>query len=103
VLICDSFNEPQQNDKHFARSVFVTTANKPRMNNKNERAGLRVAKRANLYTMVICINRDKWVPVRDKWVPVRDKWVPVTTAWRVLRLRMEERPAVMEGSCEYIE
>jgi hypothetical protein len=33
----------------------------------------------------------------------RDKWVPVTTAWRVLRLRMEERPPDMEGSCEYIE
>jgi hypothetical protein len=32
-----------------------------------------------------------------------DKWVPVTTAWRVLRLRMEERPPVMEGSCEYFE
>jgi hypothetical protein len=32
-----------------------------------------------------------------------DKWVPVTTAWRVLRLRMEERPPDMEGSCEYIE
>ena len=30
-------------------------------------------------------------------------WVPVTTAWRVLRLRMEERPADMEGSCEYME
>jgi hypothetical protein len=29
------------------------------------------------------------------------KWVPVTTAWRVLRLRMEERPPVIEGSCEY--
>jgi hypothetical protein len=29
--------------------------------------------------------------------------VPVTTAWRVLGLRMEERPPVMEGSCEYIE
>jgi hypothetical protein len=27
----------------------------------------------------------------------------VTTAWRVLRLRMEERPADMEGSCEYFE
>jgi hypothetical protein len=27
----------------------------------------------------------------------------VTTAWRVLRLRMEERPPDMEGSCEYIE
>jgi len=24
----------------------------------------------------------------------RDKWVPVTVAWRVLRLRMEERPAI---------
>ena len=34
---------------------------------------------------------------------VRDEWVPVTTAWRVLRLRMEERPADMEGSCECIE
>jgi hypothetical protein len=33
----------------------------------------------------------------------RVKWVPVTTAWRVHRLRMEERPPVMEGSCEYIE
>jgi hypothetical protein len=32
-----------------------------------------------------------------------DKWVPITTAWRVLRLRMEERPPDMEGSCEYIE
>jgi hypothetical protein len=32
-----------------------------------------------------------------------EKWVPVTTAWRVLRLRMEERPPDMEGSCEYIE
>jgi hypothetical protein len=30
------------------------------------------------------------------------KWVPVTTAWHVLRLRMEERPPDMEGSCEYI-
>jgi hypothetical protein len=28
---------------------------------------------------------------------------PVATAWRVLRLRMEERPPGMEGSCEYIE
>ena len=56
---------------------------------------------------------DKWVPVttawhHDKWVPVttawhRDKWVPVTTAWRVLRLRMEERPPDMEGSCKCIE
>jgi hypothetical protein len=34
---------------------------------------------------------------------IRDKWVPVTTAWRVLRLRMEERPVDMEGSCECIE
>jgi hypothetical protein len=33
----------------------------------------------------------------------RDKWVPVTPAWRVLRLLMEEQPADMEGSCEYIE
>jgi hypothetical protein len=31
------------------------------------------------------------------------KWVPFTTVWRVLRLRMEERPADMEGSWEYIE
>jgi hypothetical protein len=31
------------------------------------------------------------------------KSVPVTTAWRVLRLRMEERPPDMEGSCEYVE
>ena len=29
--------------------------------------------------------------------------VSVTTEWRVLRLRMEERPSDMEGSCEYIE
>jgi hypothetical protein len=27
----------------------------------------------------------------------------VNTAWRVLRLRMEGRPPVTEGSCEYIE
>jgi hypothetical protein len=27
----------------------------------------------------------------------------VTMAWRVLRLRMDERPPAMEGSCEYIE
>jgi hypothetical protein len=27
----------------------------------------------------------------------------VTTAWRVLRLRMEETPPVLEGSCEYVE
>ena len=32
-----------------------------------------------------------------------DMWVPVTTAWSVLRLRMEEQPPDMEGSCEYIE
>jgi hypothetical protein len=36
-------------------------------------------------------------------VTISDKWVPVTTALRVLRLRMEERPPDMEGSCEYIE
>ena len=30
----------------------------------------------------------------------RDKWVPVNTAWR---LRIEEWPPDMEGSCEYIE
>jgi hypothetical protein len=36
-------------------------------------------------------------------VKTRVKWVPVTTAWGVLRLRMEERPPVMEGSCEYME
>jgi len=34
---------------------------------------------------------------------VRDKWVPVTTTWCVLRLRMEERPPIWRGSCEYIE
>jgi hypothetical protein len=28
---------------------------------------------------------------------------PVTTAWHILRLRMEERPPAMEGSCKYIE
>jgi len=27
----------------------------------------------------------------------------VTTAWTVLRLRIEERPLDMEGSCEYTE
>jgi hypothetical protein len=31
------------------------------------------------------------------------RWNPVTTAWRVIRLRMKERPAAMEGSCEYLE
>jgi hypothetical protein len=36
-------------------------------------------------------------------ITLHDKWAPVTTAWRVLRLRMEERPPVMEGSCEYFE
>jgi hypothetical protein len=36
-------------------------------------------------------------------VPIHDKWVPVTMVWRVLRLRMEERPPNMEGSCEYVE
>jgi hypothetical protein len=30
---------------------------------------------------------------------IRDKWVNVTRAWRVLRLRMEERPTDMDGSC----
>jgi hypothetical protein len=29
--------------------------------------------------------------------------VPVPTAWRVLGLRIEEGPPVMEVSCEYIE
>jgi hypothetical protein len=33
----------------------------------------------------------------------RVKWVPLTMSWRVLRLRMEEWPPVMEGSCEYID
>jgi hypothetical protein len=32
-----------------------------------------------------------------------NEWVPVTKAWRVLRLRMEERPPDIEGSCEYIQ
>jgi hypothetical protein len=40
---------------------------------------------------------------RQSYNTYRVKWLPVTTAWRVLRLRMEERPPVMEGSCEYIE
>jgi hypothetical protein len=31
------------------------------------------------------------------------RWVPVPTVWRVLRVRMEERPPVMEVSCEYTE
>jgi hypothetical protein len=35
--------------------------------------------------------------------PCRVTWGPVTTAWHVVRLLMEERPPVMEGSCEYIE
>jgi hypothetical protein len=30
---------------------------------------------------------------------IRDKWVAVTTTWRLLRLRMEERPPNVEGSC----
>jgi hypothetical protein len=37
------------------------------------------------------------------FIIIRGKWVPVTTAWRVLRLWLEERPADMEGSREYIE
>ena len=52
--------------------------------------------------IVTCVQpRDKWVRVTTAWH--RDKWVPVTTTWRVLRLRTEERPPDMEGSCEYIE
>jgi hypothetical protein len=39
----------------------------------------------------------------NNMVLYHDKWVPVTMAWRVLGLQMEERPPVMEGSCEYIE
>jgi hypothetical protein len=35
--------------------------------------------------------------------PYPDKSVPVTTARHVLRLLMEERPADMEGRCEYTE
>jgi hypothetical protein len=31
------------------------------------------------------------------------KWISVTMAWRVLRLRMEERPPIWRGSCEYFE
>jgi hypothetical protein len=38
-----------------------------------------------------------------KHINFRDKLVPVTTAWRVLRLRMEQRPADRKGSCKYIE
>ena len=34
------------------------------------------------------------VPLQGIRLLYRDRWVPVTTAWRVLRLRMEERPAV---------
>ena len=34
---------------------------------------------------------------------LRDRWVPVITAWSVFGLRMAERPADMEGSCEYTE
>jgi hypothetical protein len=34
---------------------------------------------------------------------IRVKWVPVTTAWRVLGLRMEERPPVMEGSANTLK
>jgi hypothetical protein len=36
-------------------------------------------------------------------VTVHDRLGSVTTAWCALRLRMEERPPAMEGSCEYIE
>jgi hypothetical protein len=34
---------------------------------------------------------------------IRYNLVPVTTAWPVVSLQMDERPADMEGSCEYIE
>jgi hypothetical protein len=34
---------------------------------------------------------------------IHDKCVPVITARRVVRLRMEERPPNIEGSCEYIK
>jgi hypothetical protein len=30
-------------------------------------------------------------------------YVSVTTVWHVLKLRMEEWPPAIEGSCEYIE
>ena len=39
----------------------------------------------------------------NMFMKFRDRWVSITTAWRVLRLRMEERPADIELSCEYIE
>jgi hypothetical protein len=35
------------------------------------------------------------------YTKTRDKCVPVTIAWRALRLRIEELPPDIEGSCEY--
>ena len=37
------------------------------------------------------------------WICTGGLDVHVTAIWRVLRLRMEERPVDMEGSCEYFE
>jgi hypothetical protein len=46
-----------------------------------------------LLTVVFRMSRDKATMLGGS----------VTTAWCVLRLRMEERPPAIEGSCEYIE
>jgi hypothetical protein len=56
------------------------------------------------FTSVTCLSRhseSKFILLAQIFFHI--KWVPVTTAWHVLRLRMEERPLDMEGSCEYIE
>jgi hypothetical protein len=56
-----------------------------------------------IYTSTVC-NQFNAVGMCSMQVIHKDLlWVPVTTAWRVFRLRMEERPPVMERSCEYIE
>jgi hypothetical protein len=50
-----------------------------------------------------CVELSRCKNIILKNVIYDDKCVPVTTARHILRLRMEERPPDMEGSCEYIE
>jgi hypothetical protein len=47
--------------------------------------------RAGACLEILCFRINKFVIIKSFF---RNKWVPVTTAWRVLRLRIEKRPAV---------
>jgi hypothetical protein len=57
----------------------------------------------NVMEIITARSGNRWEYDIDITVFFRVKWVPVTTAWRVLGLRMEERPPVVEDCCEYIE